>query len=177
MGEPIQAYLQSSNGIYTVGYQQPNLTVTQIEPEVVISEDKWANVFHNPVIDELSIRLNETLAANEEVIIQLESQILKRLGYRVTASPNGIEALAAFRNTPKDFDLVITDMNMPNMTGDRLARKIIAVRPDIPIIICTGFSEKIGEKEARAIGVKEFLMKPVASSEMHRTVRKVLDGK
>ena len=71
MGEPIQAYLQSSNGIYTVGYQQPNLTVTQIEPEVVIGEDKWANVFPNPVIDELSIRLNETLAANEEVIIQL----------------------------------------------------------------------------------------------------------
>lgn len=71
MGEPMQAYLQSSNGIYTVGYQQPNLTVTQIEPEVVIGEDKWANVFPNPVIDELSIRLNETLAANEEVIIQL----------------------------------------------------------------------------------------------------------
>lgn len=71
MGEPMQAYLQSSNGIYTVGYQQPNLTVTPIEPEVVIGEDKWANVFPNPVIDELSIRLNETLAANEEVIIQL----------------------------------------------------------------------------------------------------------
>ena len=71
MGEPIQAYLQSSNGIYTLGYQQPNLSITQLEPEVLIGEDKWATVFPNPVIDELSIRLNETLAINEEVVVQL----------------------------------------------------------------------------------------------------------
>jgi PAS domain S-box-containing protein len=117
------------------------------------------------------------LVDDEEVIIQLESQMLGRLGYRVTSCSNGAEALAVFSENPESFDLVITDMNMPTMTGDQLVKELIRIRPDIAIIICTGFSEKISGDEAKAIGVKEFIMKPVAISEMSRTVRKVLDGR
>lgn len=115
------------------------------------------------------------LVDDEKLIIQLESQMLKRLGYHVTFCENGAEALVLFKKNPTDFDLVLTDMNMPNMTGDLLAREILAIRKDIPIVICTGFSDKIGLDEAKAIGVKEFLMKPVAISELSAKVRKVLD--
>jgi len=117
------------------------------------------------------------LVDDEEMIVQLESKVLERIGYRVTSCRNGADALAVFSETPEDFDLVITDMNMPNMTGDQLAREVLTIRPDIPIIICTGFSDKISRDEATAIGVKEFLMKPVAVSEMSRKVRAVLDGR
>ena len=110
------------------------------------------------------------------MILELERRMLERFGYHVTSSSNGVEALALFREYPDAFDLVISDMSMPNMTGDQLARELIAVRADIPIIICTGFSEKLGAKEVKALGVKELLMKPVSVFEMARKVRKVLDG-
>jgi YesN/AraC family two-component response regulator len=80
-----------------------------------------------------------------------------------------------FRAPPDAFDLVITDMTMPNMTGDRLAEELISIRPDFPVIICTGFSERINKEKTEAIGIKGFLMKPIVRSEMAQTVRKVLD--
>ena len=86
-----------------------------------------------------------------------------------------LDALRVFKTNPYAFDLVISDMTMPNRTGDQLARELIAIRPDIPIIICTGFSERINEEMAAAIGVKGFLMKPIVKSEMAEMVRKVLD--
>ena len=116
------------------------------------------------------------LVDDEVAIARLVCQMLERLGYRVTARTGSREALVEFRTDPKKFDLVITDMAMPHMTGDRLAREIIAIRPDIPIIICTGFSERIDQQRAQAIGIKGFLMKPVVKSELARMVRKVLDA-
>ncbi|ETR73340.1 MAG: hypothetical protein OMM_06994 [Candidatus Magnetoglobus multicellularis str. Araruama] len=86
-----------------------------------------------------------------------------------------LEVLEAFEANPQGYDLIITDMSMPNMTGDQLARELIAIRPDIPIIISTGFSEKINEKQSRQLGIKAFLMKPATKSEIIKTVRKVLD--
>jgi CheY-like chemotaxis protein len=86
------------------------------------------------------------------------------------------EALELFRVNPQRFDLVITDMTMPNMTGDTLAKALMKIRPDIPIILCTGFSERISEEKAKAIGVKEFVMKPLAMSDFARRIRKVLDN-
>ena len=85
------------------------------------------------------------------------------------------DALKAFRANPYAFDLVISDMDMPNMTGDQLSRVLITVRPDIPDILCTGFSARIDQEKAEVIGVKGFLMKPVVRSEMAKMVRKVLD--
>jgi PAS domain S-box-containing protein len=116
------------------------------------------------------------LVDDEKMIVDLVSKMLKRFGYRVTSSQNGAEALAVFKRDPKAFDLVITDMNMPNITGDKLAREIVAIRQEVPIIICTGFSEKVSREEVKAIGVKDFLMKPVALSELTEKVRKALDA-
>jgi PAS domain S-box-containing protein len=118
---------------------------------------------------------NILLVDDEAPIANLEKTMLERLGYNVTIRTSSIEALEAFKNAPKDYDLVLTDMTMPNMTGDRLAVEMIKIRPDIPIIIATGFSERINEEIAKEAGVKGFLMKPVLKNEMSEMVRKVLD--
>ena len=115
------------------------------------------------------------LVDDEEAIVNLEKLMLERLGYHVTERTSSSDALKAFQANPSAFDLVISDMTMPNMTGDQLAKELISVRPDIPIIICTGFSERIDKEKAEAIGVKGLLMKPVVRSEMAKMVRKVLD--
>ena len=81
----------------------------------------------------------------------------------------------AFRANPDGFDLVITDMTMPNMTGDQLARELLAIKPDIPIVICTGFSDRVDKNMAESIGIKGFLMKPVVKSELAETIRLLLD--
>ncbi len=115
------------------------------------------------------------LVDDEEPIVRLERQMLERLGYRVTSRINSVEALEAFRANPDAFDLVVTDMTMPNMTGDQLAKELISVKPGIPIIACTGFSERISQVKTAAMGIKGLLMKPIVKSEMAQMVRKVLD--
>ncbi len=120
-------------------------------------------------------RENVLLVDDEEQIAQIEKTILERLGYKVTSCTDSGAALETFREKPASFDLVITDMAMPNMTGDRLARELMSIRPDIPVIICTGFSERINREKARSLGIKGFLMKPVVKSDMAREVRNVLD--
>ena len=112
---------------------------------------------------------------DEESVATLEAQMLTRLGYNVTFYVASRKALGAFQDDPDGFDLVITDMAMPEMTGDQLAIEILSIKPDTPIIICTGFSEKINKEQAENIGVKGFLMKPVMKSDMAKMVRKVLD--
>jgi len=112
---------------------------------------------------------------DEEAIVLMIKQKLVRLGYRVTSRTSSVEALEAFKVKQGEFDLVITDMTMPNMTGVELAARIKEIRPDIPIIICTGFSELIDRDLAKKIGIMGYIMKPVLKDEMARTVRKVLD--
>ena len=115
------------------------------------------------------------LVDDEEPITRLGKQVLQRLGYRVTAHNGSLEALEVFEKNPRAFDLVITDMSMPKMTGDQLAKKLKAIRPGIPIIICTGFSGKVSPARAQAMGINGYLMKPIVISELAGTVRKVLD--
>lgn len=115
------------------------------------------------------------LVDDEESVARLEAQMLTRLGYNVTFHVSSYKALGAFQNNPDAFDLIITDMTMPEMTGDQLAIEILLIKPDIPIIICTGFSERINKEQAENIGLKGFLMKPVVKSDMAKMVRKVLD--
>ena len=116
------------------------------------------------------------LVDDEESVVRLEAQVLQKLGYEVTALTSSVDALTLFRSNPDRFDLVITDMTMPNMTGDRLAREMLSIKPGIQIIVCTGFSEKLSKEKAESIGIKGFLMKPVLKSDMAKTVRKVLDN-
>ncbi|WDP85825.1 MAG: response regulator [Desulfobacter sp.] len=115
------------------------------------------------------------LVDDELAVAKLEQQMLYRLGYRVTMKTDSCDALNTFTADPEAFDLVISDMTMPKMTGDQLTQKILSIKPDMPIIICTGFSEKINKDHAQRIGVGGFLMKPVMKSELGQMVRDVLD--
>jgi PAS domain S-box-containing protein len=112
---------------------------------------------------------------DEAPIAKMVGQALERLGYTVSIRPSSIEALELFRSKPNDFDLVITDMEMPNMTGDKLAVEIIKIRPDIPVILCTGYSKKISSENASESGIRAFAYKPVVRADLAKTVRKVLD--
>ena len=115
------------------------------------------------------------LVDDEDAVLQIEKKILESLGYRVTEKTTGMEALTVFEESPFDFDLVITDMTMPKMTGIQLSMKLKEVRKDIPVIICTGFSEQIDRGKAAALGLQGFIAKPVLINEISETVRKVLD--
>ena len=116
------------------------------------------------------------LIDDEVSIVKLEKQMLERLGYTVTFRTSSLDALEAFKAMPYAFDIIVSDMTMPNMTGDQLAREIQAIRPDMPIVICSGFSERMDEKKAAARGIKAFLMKPVIKAELANAVRDALDG-
>jgi PAS domain S-box-containing protein len=115
------------------------------------------------------------LVDDELPIVKMGSQTLERLGYAVTARTSSIEALALFRSRPNDFDLVITDMTMPNMTGADLAAELMRIRPDIPVILCTGYSNKISDPIAAQIGIRAFAFKPLVKKDLAETIRKVLD--
>ncbi len=101
--------------------------------------------------------------------------ILKQLGYKVDARGDVLEALNLFRQTPDKYDLVITDQTMPVMTGYKLAQELMRIRPGIPIILCTGFSETVSKEAAEAIGIRKYVMKPIVSAEAARIIRQVLD--
>jgi len=112
---------------------------------------------------------------DEPTLVHIGKQILERLGYEVEARTSSLEALELFKIKSEKFDLVITDMTMPKMTGDHLAREIIKIRANIPIILCTGYSKKISEGKAEASGVRALVMKPVVAEQLAKIVRKVLD--
>jgi len=114
---------------------------------------------------------------DEKVAVDAIKPMLEILGYNVTARTSSIETLEAFRNNPQSFDLIITDQGMPNMTGKDLARELMSIRSDIPIILCTGFSEQIDENKAKGMGISAFLMKPIVMRDMANTIRQVLDKK
>ncbi len=113
---------------------------------------------------------------DEEDLADIASEMLTDLGYRVESKTSSREALAILRLDPSRFDLVITDQTMPDMTGVELAKEILALRTDMPIILCTGFSHTASEESVRAAGIKGFVMKPLTKREIARTIRKVLDG-
>jgi PAS domain S-box-containing protein len=113
---------------------------------------------------------------DEEDLVDMTQQMLERLGYSVVAMTNSLEALEVFKAEPDQFALVITDQTMPHMTGADLAKELMRIRPDIPIILCTGFSEVINAEEAKTLGIREFVMKPFATREIAEIARHVLDG-
>jgi CheY-like chemotaxis protein len=112
---------------------------------------------------------------DETAITKMTGHALKRLGYDVTVRTSSIEALELFRAKPDAFDLVITDMTMPKMTGDRLAGEISKIRPDVPIILCTGYSKKLSQKQAAVFGLHAIVYKPIINADLAATVRNVLD--
>ncbi len=96
-------------------------------------------------------------------------------GYWVETKSDSVEALEGVRSKPDRFDLIITDMTMPKMTGDKLAKEILSIRPDMPIILCSGFSEKIDAEKAKELGIRKYIEKPLNMSDFVVAVRKVMD--
>ncbi len=157
----------------------------------VLSETDKGTTFHIflPVIKgevEPEIKYDEPLPKgnerilfvdDEEALVYTAKRTLERFGYEVVAEKNPAEAFDMFREQSDKFDLVITDMTMPQMTGDELAKAIIEIRPDIPVILCTGYSDRITEKIAKQMGVRAFVMKPMVVRELAKTIRRVLDKK
>ena len=112
---------------------------------------------------------------DDQELVRINQKILETLGYQAIAYTDSYEALVAFQQQPDAVDLVLTDMTMPKMTGDELTRRLLALRPDLPVIICTGFSELIDEDKARELGARALMMKPLTKKELACAVRQVLD--
>ncbi len=140
-----------------------------------------------PVVEDevvTEVESEELLAGSGEKILFIDDEKslvfsakynLEGLGYEVVTEQDPVKALNVFEESPESFDLIITDMAMPEMTGLRLSEKIMEIRPDIPIIICSGFNERTSEEKAKELGIKVFLLKPYLLREMATTIRLVLD--
>lgn len=155
----------------------------------VYSEPGKGTVFHVylPIIEreaEPEVDVEEKLATgterilfidDEQLLVNMGRQMLESLGYKVVTRTSSFEALELFKKQRDKFDLVITDMTMPGMTGEELAKDVLKVRPDIPVLLCTGFSATMTEEKAKAIGIRAFVMKPFLRRDMAKIIRKVLD--
>jgi PAS domain S-box-containing protein len=114
------------------------------------------------------------LVDDEQLLVDLGRDMLERLGYEVTSHTSSAEALTAFARAPERFDLVITDQTMPGLTGIELARQLLAIRPELPIILCTGYSTRINEAQALACGIRAFAMKPLTTRDIATLLQEVL---
>ena len=114
---------------------------------------------------------------DEESLVEMWQEVLEGLGYKVIGKTSSSDALACFQEQPDHFDLVITDQTMAHMTGFRLAKKLLQIRPTIPIILCTGFSDTITPEQAKASGIREYLMKPLSIQELSQAIRRVVKTK
>ncbi len=165
----------SHNGHITVDSEPGKGTCFQIYFPVI----QQAN--DTPIAEPITIPMGNNehilLLDDEELLADMGQQVLTRLGYRVTAFTNAKDALHAFQAHPDDFQLVITDMSMPNMSGTELGQKLLAIRPDISLILFTGFSEMMNEAKAKKLGFKGFVMKPMVTSKLATIIRNVLDEK
>ncbi|MDO9079898.1 MAG: response regulator, partial [Desulfuromonadales bacterium] len=119
------------------------------------------------------------LVDDEEDIVFAGKKMLERLGYDVVAGTDSSEMLKLFRADPQSFDLVITDQTMPHLTGEMLAREMLALRADLPIILCSGMGvsghSRVSLERARAVGIRELVTKPFEREEMTRVIRQLLD--
>lgn len=133
---------------------------------------------HKPAVVHLFRGSERILFVDDELpLVTLAVQGLGLMGYRVQAETDSPRALSIFSESPEFFDLVITDMNMPKMTGKQLAVEMLKIRPNLPIILCSGFSEPISEQSAEELGIKGYIVKPVGIKELAKTVRTILDAK
>ena len=161
MGGVIQIYSKSGEGTQFYVYL-PIIKNAFKEQNIQIENSVPSGTGHILLVDD------------ENSIITMERRMLERLGYEVTSHTSSHEALEAFRVNPEKFDLVITDMAMPNMSGDKLSAKLYKIRPDIPVLICTGYSETMSEEKAAFLGIRGFLLKPIGMKDLAQKIREIL---
>ena len=113
---------------------------------------------------------------DEAALAEIGQELLESLGYEVVAETDPLRALARVREAPRSVDLLITDQNMPGLTGADLTRQVLALRPDLPVLMLTGFSETITREKAKALGIREFLLKPILRRDLAKAVEDALAG-
>jgi CheY-like chemotaxis protein len=114
---------------------------------------------------------------DEKPLTDIGREMLESIGFEVVTRTSSIEALEAFKFKAGDFDLIITDQSMPNMTGMEFAHEVLKIRPDIPIILCTGFSDAVSYERLRDIGIGDFIMKPILKHDLMASIGRLLSGK
>jgi CheY-like chemotaxis protein len=107
---------------------------------------------------------------DEKALATIGGEMLDSLGFTTSVTTSSLDALEVFKTAPNEFDLVVTDQSMPGLTGEALAKEILALRPDVPIIICTGYSEDISAERARSIGIRGFLLKPMLKKDLAASI-------
>jgi PAS domain S-box-containing protein len=169
----VHGIIKSYGGFITLTSELGKGTVFHVFLPVVNKEELPAR----DATEQIPIGIERVLFIDDEdVLADMGKTMLERLGYHVTVRKSSLEALETFQNQPDQFDVVITDQTMPGMTGIDLARRMLQIRPDIPIILCTGYSSIISEEKAKSMGVREFALKPVGKRDIAMLIRKVLNG-
>ncbi|MCP3944871.1 MAG: response regulator [Desulfobacteraceae bacterium] len=169
----VQSIIKETGGYLTVKSRSGKGTVFTIFLPIIIEKDMEFKINSNLVNTKGDEHI--LLVDDEPDITKVNRQILQNFGYRVTTKNNSIEALELFAKDPDKFDIVISDMTMPEMPGDKLLTNILKIKPDIPVILCTGYSKNISKETAIKLGIKAFLNKPLNKKELVKTIRKLLD--
>jgi PAS domain S-box-containing protein len=168
----VHGIVKGLNGAITVYSEKGNGTTFN----VFLSAVEKDTALQTRMEKDIAMGTERILFVDDELVLaKMALQMLESLGYEVTTRTSSIEALELFKSKPDHFDLVITDMTMPNMTGDELVRQIKAIRSELPIILCTGFSANIDQNQAERLGVHGFFLKPITKNDMAWQIRLALD--
>jgi CheY-like chemotaxis protein len=170
----VQGIINSMRGAITVESVPDKGTTFHVYLPILENQDQPKEEYNGP----LKGGTEHILLVDDEIALtNMGGQMLRRLGYQVTTRNSSVEALALFQTVPKRFDLVLSDMAMPQMTGDNLAQEIMRIRPDTPVILCTGYSDQISQEQTKAKGIQGLIFKPLIKHELAVSIRNALDNK